>query len=232
LGNGLTCVQITEAAFVDRYVARQLPQADVEALEAHYLTCARCQLEIRLAVATRDALADVKGSRSESVLELIRQEDRSAAPAPDSLVGNRRARSRRGRWWHGAAAAGLASAAIIAGLMIVRPWAPPAPAPSTHRADDTAQTVPMLIAPSGIVTEFAAFTWASVADADRYRVTIYSAGGDVLGEFETRDTILIRSDAPVLQQEVQYLWVVAARLGWDRWVSSDVASFTLSRPQP
>ena len=86
----VTCTEIAERGLIERYVAGRLGADDTEALEAHYLTCPRCQTELRLALAVRHALAE-------------------SAAAP----------RRRVRQW--VAIAGLALAATIAGLILLRP---------------------------------------------------------------------------------------------------------------
>lgn len=49
----LTHDDITERDYVERYVAKTLSPSDEEAFESHFLTCDRCQSEIRLATGVR-----------------------------------------------------------------------------------------------------------------------------------------------------------------------------------
>lgn len=85
----LTCDAVEERALVARYLARQLARDEEEAFEAHYLTCGRCQQDIRLGVGLRGSLGE---------------------PA---------ARGRRpARLWF---TAGLAAAAVVAGVLVLRP---------------------------------------------------------------------------------------------------------------
>ena len=56
----LNCDEITDRALIEGYVGGRLGEADVEAFESHYLTCERCQNELRLALAIREALPEVR----------------------------------------------------------------------------------------------------------------------------------------------------------------------------
>lgn len=59
----MTCTDVAERDLVERYVAGRIGDDEAEPFEAHYLTCERCQREIRLAAATRAALADGRARR-------------------------------------------------------------------------------------------------------------------------------------------------------------------------
>jgi tetratricopeptide (TPR) repeat protein len=54
--NLLTCDDVADRAFVERYLSHRLAPAEEEAFESHYLTCDACQREIRLGVAIRSEL--------------------------------------------------------------------------------------------------------------------------------------------------------------------------------
>ena len=54
------CDEITDRALIEGYVAGRLGEAETEAFESHYLTCERCQNELRLALAIREALPEVR----------------------------------------------------------------------------------------------------------------------------------------------------------------------------
>lgn len=45
------CDALRDRALVERYVAGTLPEPEASELEVHYLTCARCQADVRLAAA-------------------------------------------------------------------------------------------------------------------------------------------------------------------------------------
>ena len=51
----LTCDLVADAGLIERYVAGRLADDESARLEAHYLTCARCQGDIRLAATIRAA---------------------------------------------------------------------------------------------------------------------------------------------------------------------------------
>jgi len=56
----LTCDVIVDGELIERYLAGALSETEAEALESHYLTCARCQNELRLAAAIRDVLPELR----------------------------------------------------------------------------------------------------------------------------------------------------------------------------
>jgi tetratricopeptide (TPR) repeat protein len=56
---GLTCADVAERNLIERYVAGSAMPVEVEAFEAHYLTCPVCQANLRLAAAVRATLPDL-----------------------------------------------------------------------------------------------------------------------------------------------------------------------------
>jgi tetratricopeptide (TPR) repeat protein len=50
-----TCNRLREREMIERYMAHRLSEAEATELETHYLTCARCQADLRLAAAIRAA---------------------------------------------------------------------------------------------------------------------------------------------------------------------------------
>ena len=52
----VVCTDVAAGALIERYMANRLDEAETEVFESHYLTCARCQSDLRLAVAIRDGL--------------------------------------------------------------------------------------------------------------------------------------------------------------------------------
>jgi tetratricopeptide (TPR) repeat protein len=56
----IACDEIAEGAFVERYLMRRLSPAELEAFEAHFLTCESCQQAIELGSAIRGALPTVR----------------------------------------------------------------------------------------------------------------------------------------------------------------------------
>lgn len=62
MSDELTCDVVVERGLIERYVADRLPEDEAQAFENHYVACPRCQDELRLAVAVREAASDVSGS--------------------------------------------------------------------------------------------------------------------------------------------------------------------------
>ena len=207
----LNCDEITDRALIEGYVGGRLGEADVEAFESHYLTCERCQSELRLALAIREALPEVR-------------EAGLRAPAePEVSVISRRLKVRT--------AAALAAAAVLAGLLLVRPSKLDEESAPAQRDEATGvEVAPSLGAPDGVVAAVESFQWSQVPGADLYRITVYDAEGTVVWEVETRDTLITPPDTTEFEPAARYIWTVAARVGFDRWVSSELVDFTISEP--
>jgi anti-sigma factor RsiW len=95
-----------------------------------------------------------------------------------------------------------------------------------HREPGTSTTAQQIAALSTTATPGGSLRWSGVPEADLYRVRIWNAEGAVVSTTETRDTTVALPSG--LLPDVQYMWDVSARTGWDRWVSSDLAELTLS----
>lgn len=207
----LTCDTIVDRGLIERYLAGRLSEAEVEDFESHYLTCPRCQTDLRLAAAIRDTLPEVDQARA------------AAAATPAGVRP----------WWSGrraklGAVAAAAIAALLAGVLLVQPSRLDSP---RHR-DVQRETgaVPTLQAPIGEVGAVDEFRWTAVTNADLYRVTLYDAAGDVIWETDTRETAVALADTVRLERGKVYLWQVSARVGWDRWVNSELGRFTIPQP--
>jgi hypothetical protein len=63
-----TCGAVAREAWVERYLTGRLTEPEAAAFESHYLTCLRCQEELRLAAAVREELGggERAGDRSPS----------------------------------------------------------------------------------------------------------------------------------------------------------------------
>ena len=123
-----------------------------------------------------------------------------------------------------------AAAAAILLLLVLPPQvgdrAPPPQPP--HRAPTiTAATAPVPMSPVGTVAQAAMLQWSAVAGADRYRVTLFDAGGRVLYEAQLADTVAVLPDSVALSPQQRYLWKVEARVGFDRWSASDLIEFSI-----
>lgn len=101
----LDCEGVAEERVLERYVAGTLPAEETRAFEEHLIECERCQRELALGVAVREAFATPAAAGTEPNAEAHR-----IAPG---------GRGRR-RGWIGAAGAGLAAAAVAA-FLLVRP---------------------------------------------------------------------------------------------------------------
>jgi anti-sigma factor RsiW len=125
----------------------------------------------------------------------------------------------------------LAAAAAVL-VLYFAPWQrSPEQAGSVLREPAVTTTVaPRPVAPLGAVAALPALLWTSVPHADRYRVTVFDSNGSVVWETQVADTVALLPHVIALRAGVPYFWKVAARTGWDRWVASDLTSFTLGAP--
>lgn len=94
-----------------------------------------------------------------------------------------------------------------------------------HRAGTLTTTSP----PSLAVPIADSVRWTSVPRADRYRVIVYDAAGTVLLDASTRDTAVALPAGLGRAGPAMHWSRVEARTGWDRWVESEWASFTVGR---
>ena len=130
----------------------------------------------------------------------------------------------RRRWlaWSGALAAALALVLLVP---LKTFWNKQ---PGPHRAPVVVSgALPASLAPAGDVAQVEALHWAPVSAANRYRVTLFAPSGRVLYEATPSDTFVVLPDSVALAPGIRYLWKVEARVGFDRWVSSDLVGFTL-----
>jgi len=86
---------------------------------------------------------------------------------------------------------------------------------------------PHPVAPVGTVANATALRWTAVAGANRYRVTLFDAAGRVLYETQVADTVATLPDSITLVPGRAYLWMVEARVGWDRWSTSELVRFSI-----
>lgn len=179
-----------------------LDAASRSAMLPHLAACPRCR---RAVASVARALADSSVAREITAAE----------------GGGRR------RFYRVALIALPAAAALV--LLLARPWTPDQGAP-LHRAPTiTAGAGPTLVSPVGAVADARALRWSGVPGADRYRVTLFDAGGRVLYETELADTRAALPDSIVLVPGQPYLWKVEARTGFDRWSASELIEFSIVR---
>jgi hypothetical protein len=205
-----TCEEVTERGLVERYLAGKLSDAEIEAFESHYLTCSRCQTELRLGAGIREILPEV----------------REGAGTPEI-----RGEEKTGHWFRrntrwGAVAAAVA--AVLVGVILVKP-AGREPLPHREGVPET-PAAPGVEAPRGEVGTVEEFRWTAVPGAELYRVTLYDDTGEVLWQAETPASSLAPPDTVGFVPAALYLWQVDARVGWDRWVSSDLVRFSVTDP--
>jgi hypothetical protein len=93
-----------------------------------------------------------------------------------------------------------------------------------HRSGTITTTPP----PSLAVPIADSVRWTSVPLADRYRVTVYDDAGTLLLDTSTPDTA-VALPVGLPPGPARYWSRVEARTGWDRWVESEWASFTVGR---
>jgi len=87
---------------------------------------------------------------------------------------------------------------------------------------------PHPVAPVGTVANAAALRWTAVTGANRYRVTLFDAAGRMLYETQLADTAATLPDSVTLTPGRPYLWMVEARVEWDRWSASELVRFSIA----
>ncbi len=88
--------------------------------------------------------------------------------------------------------------------------------------------MPAPVAPLGTVRTARELVWTPVDGADRYRVTLYDADAAVRYEAELDEPTAVLPDSVMLIAGRPYLWKVEARVGFDRWVASDLLEFRIA----
>ena len=209
MGDTLRCDTIVDEGLIERYLAGTLAEAEAEALESHYLACSRCQIELRLGAAIRGVLPEVR----EALLDGARQ------PAAAKPLPGRRVRI-------GAVVGAVA--AVLAGVLLVQHA--DIESPRHREAAPEAEISLRVETPLGEVVAPVEFRWTPLTAADLYQVTLYDAAGGVLWQMDTREPTVTLPRTVRLATDSLYLWQVNARVGWDRWVTSELARFTVSEP--
>lgn len=115
---------------------------------------------------------------------------------------------------------------VAAAAVLLLAWPPPAVDDGLHRGGTvTAGSVPVPISPIDGASPDAALVWHPAAGADLYRVVLFHESGEVLYEHQTPDTTAALPPTVDLVPGRTYLWRIDARIGWDRWSSSDLHPF-------
>lgn len=148
----------------------------------------------------------------------------------DPAVAEARARGESGTRRRMTRVALPAAAAAVLFIALLARSGNHGPATPVHRASDVpAAQAPVPIAPRGAVQRPELLSWAGVAGAGRYRVTLYRSDGQVLFGLELPDTATPLPDSVTLAAGQVYLWKVEARTGWDRWTASELVRFTVAK---
>jgi hypothetical protein len=198
VGDGECLSEVALAQLADGQVA---PETRAQ-LVAHLVGCGHCRAELV------------------AVVDLLR------APSVNGAIANVR-HGAVGRPWRGWLVSGLGLAAAVT-FAVAWPRSGD-PGPGTHRAPAaTAGSLPIPAAPSGDIAKLVGFRWGSLEGADRYRISLYEAGGREIFEGELTDTVATLPDTVTVVPGRSYLWRVEARTGLGRWVSSELTEFRLT----
>jgi len=183
----------------------RLRNAEVLASTPHLSSCRRCQHELA---------SLVRALNDPDVARAVRAGERGRLRVAGMLFP-------------------LAAAAATIIVLVIRPE-PQLPAPERqHRAPVlTPGGAPMAVSPVGPVSRVVDLRWSTVPHADVYLVTLFDTDGRVLFEAEADEPSMTLPDWVKLAPAQRYLWQVQARIGFDRWVSSDLVAFRLISPQP
>jgi hypothetical protein len=118
----------------------------------------------------------------------------------------------------------LAAAAV---LLLVFAWPRLNDDGAPHRGPPVNAAAPVPLSPIGTVAGANVLQWTSLAGADRYRVTLFEAGGRALYETERIDTAATLPDSIRLVPGRSYVWMVEGRIGFDRWSTSRLVEFSI-----
>jgi len=204
------------AEVVDAANESEIPDSTL----AHFVDCEQCRgALLELASLMRDPFVRAELERGEG-LSVV-----AGGARGDRMTSMLRPRFHVSR----AAVAGLAVAA--AALLMVRLYprqtAGVESSTAIRHATIDAARAPRPVAPLGTVGEVSTMTWTSVPHADRYRVSIFDATGQVVWEAEVSDTTAQPPSDILAHRPGELRWRVKARTSFDRWIDSDFAEFSL-----
>lgn len=171
---------------------------------AHMASCPRCRAVV---ASVARALADPTVERESRRVDSDRRRGRSV-----------------GRIVKVAAGAAAATLLLLA-------WPQQVEEPPSHRAPPiTLAPAAEAVWPVGAVADVSSLSWTAVGGADLYRAVLFDAEGGVLYEIELADTVAALPDSVQPEPGESYWWQVEARLGFDRWVASDLVEFSVRGP--
>ncbi len=183
---------------------------------AHLVSCEECRLA---AVSLLEALGAPEVHEALVDLDAGQGDYADARPTLPFLAGRRRRVL--------AGAVGLV-AAVVAGVLLLRPAEVEVTRPVQHRATDMEEArAPTPLFPVGDVRSVGEFRWSPVSGADLYRVTIYDDGGTVVWEGESQGNRSAVAAGAELQVAVSYFWRVSARVDFDVWLDSRLHEFSI-----
>lgn len=197
---------------VERYVAGTLPESELADFEEHLIECRRCQEEVQLASALREAFLD------------------------DEAPSNTRAVAGGTRWLRIGAVGSAAAAAVIAAVLLVGPRA----RVESDRSDPTRRDSPTARLPEGVLqmeivrpaeeavvpADSVAFEWRPASVDALYSLTLTDANGDLVWRSTTRYT-LVALPRDIALSPGFYFWYVDARLEDGRTASTGAHTFTV-----
>lgn len=211
------CQEMQMTGTVERYVAGTLPEAELAAFEEHLVSCQRCQEEVRLASALREAFVQ-----------------EAAATTTEAVPG-----APEKRRWLGIGVVGSALAAAgIAALLIVGPRA----GVESDRSEPTHRDSPTEAPTDGVLrmeivrpadealllADSVIFEWRPASADALYSLTLTDANGDLVWRSTSRDTVVLLSGDVALASG-SYFWYVDARLEDGRTASTGAHTFTIER---
>jgi hypothetical protein len=194
------------ALIADGYVDK----ADDKAI-AHLSDCADCRARL-VSVKTILGADEVKAELDSPQLTLRRAPRRTWRASTFGIAGT------------------LAAAAVMTIVFLGPKFRPQGSAPVHRESAITTTTAPRIVSPSTAAAAGESLRWTSVPQADLYRVRVWDHDGTVVLGADTKDTTLALPSR-LLKAGASYFWVVKARTGWDRWVSSDFVEFTAGVPR-
>lgn len=200
----IDCARIEAGDLEARYLSDRLTDEEAEAFEAHYFACDKCWTSLQRAIEMRAALTNAVGPAAATApdalqthrahnagFDIARDLTRTSVPdvrradrhGPADGVAYDATRARRSRrWWPLAAAASVA--VVVAGVWRMGGTRPPGGAGTeVVRGANAALSVHATV----VGTDLRA-AWPHVAQADIYRVRLFTASGTLVLERETPDT--------------------------------------------
>lgn len=174
-----------------RYLAGRLSPAEAEAFEAHYFACDECWRRVQRAIELRKAFA-------------AETKPQAAHPAEDAATPRRAGRRPSSVVWP--IAAGVAFAALLLGV-----W--------RMTLDDGAVRRDVMRGPgeslpvsASTAADALTASWPAIAEADVYRVRLFTADGTLLAEREIREQAFTirRGQLPQVQPGQMLYWSIEA----------------------